>query len=74
MDTPHAPSALLTEAVVLRRLNVGQYGGKKLREAGVLVPDYRIEGRRVRLYRAERVPELIAAALRALKPAAVIAS
>ena len=37
--------------------------------AGVLVPDHRIEDRRVRLYRVERVPELIAAALKALKPA-----
>lgn len=68
MDQPHAPSVLLTENQLLRRLNVGQYGTTKLRAAGVLVPDHRIEDRRVRLYRVERVPELIAAALKALKP------
>ena len=73
MDKSHASSVLLTENQLLRRLNVGQYGAGKLRAAGVLVPDHRIEDRRVRLYRVERVPELIAATLKALKPAAATA-
>ena len=64
---------MLTENQFLRRLNGGQYGAGKLRAAGVPVPDHRIEDRRVRLYRVERVPELIAAALMALKPATATA-
>lgn len=58
VSTTQPTEQLLTEADTFRRLGLPPRRGIKLRVAGVLTPDQITLGGRVRLYRADRLPEL----------------